>query len=92
MVPARLSQYVQLHSRRLQGRALQTAPSRSLQQRDDDREYGNYRVVSIEVFERERCYLDEFAISVPLCRLKHVVSLAHCCLAVNQAACTRPPG
>lgn len=26
-------------------------------------------MVTIEVFERERCYLDEFAISAPLCSL-----------------------
>ncbi len=40
------------------------AQARSLQQ--DDVQIGSYRVVTIEVFERERCYLDEFAISAPL--------------------------
>lgn len=46
----------------LQAREL--AQARSLQQ--DDVQIGSYRVVTIEVFERERCYLDEFAISAPL--------------------------
>ena len=47
-----------------QGRELRQA--RRLQQGDDDQTFGNYRALSIEVFERERCYLDEFAISARL--------------------------
>lgn len=46
----------------MQGRELKQA--RSLQQ--DDVQIGSYRVVSVEVYERERCFLDEFAISAPL--------------------------
>lgn len=46
----------------LQAREL--AQARRLQQ--DNEQIGAYRVVTVEVFERERCYLDEFAISAPL--------------------------
>ena len=66
VLPPRYSTASECPTPRVQGRALQTAPARSLQQRDEQ-EYGNYRVVSVEVFERERCYLDEFAISAPPC-------------------------
>ena len=44
--------------------ARELTQARRLQQ--DDVQIGSYRVVSIEVFERERCYMDEFAISAPL--------------------------
>ncbi len=52
---------------RVQARELKQA--RSLQQ--DDREYGSYKVVTVEVFESNRCYMDEYSIcALPGCTLR----------------------
>jgi Rieske Fe-S protein len=60
---------------RAQARELKQA--RSLQQ--DDQEYGSYKVVTVEVFESNRCYMDEYSICAHLgCTLRTRAALYKC--------------
>ncbi len=65
---------------RAQARELKQA--RSLQQ--DDREYGSYKVVTVEVFESNRCYMDEYSICAHLGRTLQV--------SVHSCPCPRGQG